>query len=493
MLKDLRKQIDEIDDEIVSLYLKRLKICQDIGKEKWKTGKSIADKNREADVIKRLTENLTAEEANYVTALYQTIFSESKRLQSSKKDENEKIRAALIGENVTKSFSKFIHELLGVSYDLQSVKKEELGSFLTSGKYNYFNVTMPYKRDVIPFLDEVSGTAKEIGVVNTVVVKNGKKSGYNTDIDGLRYIFTSNDVDVNGKNALVLGTGSTSKTATRLLQNLGAKSVKTVGRTSPINYENCYFETDTEIIINATPVGKNSYESLIDLKRFPNLKFVCDVIYSPLKTKLVLDAECLGVKAEGGLKMLVAQAVSAEELWQGKQFDLQKVYKKTLKAFQNIALVGMPSSGKTTIGRVLADKLNRKFIDIDSEIEKEQGKTIAEIFACHGEEYFRKLERETVAKFAYENGTVISLGGGAVTDEKNVTLIRQNSFVVYLDRDLSLLATDNRPMSKLYGNKALFDTRAKLYESACDVTVKNDCEIDAVVKKVINAYENFSN
>lgn len=493
MLKDLRKQIDEIDDEIVSLYLKRLKICQDIGKEKSKTGKSIADKNREADVTKRLTENLTAEEADYITALYQTIFSESKRLQSSKKGDNEKIRAALIGENVTKSFSKFIHELLGASYDLQSVKKEELESFLSSGKYNYFNVTMPYKRDVISFLDEVSGTAKEIGVVNIVVVKNGKKSGYNTDIDGLRYIFTSNDIDVNGKNILVLGTGATSKTATFLLQSLGAKSVKTVGRTSPINYENCYLETDTEIIINTTPVGKNAYESLVDLKRFPNLTFVGDVIYSPLKTKLISDAESLGIKAEGGLKMLVAQAVFAEEIWQQKQFDVQKVYKKTLKAFQNIALVGMPSSGKTTVGRLIASMLNRKFVDIDSEIEKAQGKTIAEIFACHGEDYFRKIESETIAKYAYENGAVISLGGGAVTDEKNVTLIRQNAFVVYLDRDLSLLSTVGRPMSKLYGNKALYDLRAKSYETACDVIIKNDCDVNSVAKKVIDAYENFSN
>lgn len=493
MLKDLRKQIDEIDDEIVSLYLKRLKICQDIGKEKSKSGKNIEDKNREAEVIKRLTADLGKEEADLISTLYQTIFTQSKNVQSAKTNENENIHAALIGENVTKSFSKFIHEIMGSSYSLQSLKGEELESFLSSGKYNYFNVTMPYKRDVIPFLDEVSGTAKEIGVVNTVVVKNGKKWGYNTDIDGLRYIFSSNGVDVNDKNVLVLGTGATSKTATILLQNLGAKTVKTVGRTSAINYENCYVETDTEIIINTTPVGKNSYESLIDLKRFPNLTFVCDVIYSPLKTKLVLEAERLGIKSEGGLKMLVAQAVSAEQIWQGKQFDLQKVYQKTLKAFQNIALIGMPSSGKTTIGRVLADKLNHKFIDIDSEIEKAEGKTIAEIFACHGEDYFRKLEKETIAKFAYENGTVISLGGGAVTNKENVTKLRQNSFVVYLDRDLSLLSTEDRPVSKLYGNKALYDARAKLYENACDVTVKNDCEIDAIVQKVINAYENFSN
>ncbi len=494
MLKDLRDKIDKIDDEISSLYLERLKICEEIAKEKGISGIETEDKTRESEVLLRLTSGLPESQARAIEKLYETVFCESKKLQTQLRFNSSDKKACLIGECVTKSFSKVIHESLGMRYDLKSIKKQDLKAFLEAGDYSYFNVTMPYKVDVIPYLDELLGAAKEIGVVNTVAVKNGKKSGYNTDIDGLRYVFESNNVDIKGKKVAILGTGATSKTACYYFLSSGASVVYNIGRNSQVNYTNYADLGEVNILLNATPVGKNGYESLVDLTKFKNLEFVADVIYSPLKTKLLSDAESLGIPCEGGLKMLVTQAVCAEEIWQDTKFlNVDEIYFNTLKKVKNIVLIGMPSCGKSKLGKILSQKLSKKFIDVDSEIEKEQGKTIPEIIESFGEDVFRKIEAETILKFAYENNSVISLGGGAVLKKENVTRVKQNGFVVYVKRDLSLLSTDCRPLSQKYGVDALYAKRAPVYEAACDCFVENNGDIYECAQRIINAYENLGN
>lgn len=495
MMEDLRKKIDEIDDEILRLYLNRLLLTDEIGKIKAKSNREVEAKDRESEIITRLTASLNKEDEKSVAALYNAIFSESKRRQNALLKKNEaNFKAALIGENVSSSFSRILHSYFNADYDLVSLKKEELKRFIEEKEYNFFNVTMPYKREIVPYLDQLVGAAKDIGVVNTVKIENGKKSGYNTDIDGLRYLFESEKVDLKGKNVVILGTGATSLSAKYLAEKRGAKKITFVGRTSLYNYQNYHELNDTQILINTTPIGKNSYESLVDLTRFPRLEFVCDVIYSPLNTKLVSDAKSLGVKSAGGLKMLIYQAARAEEIWQGKPFTrkVEEIYGLLSKRIKNIVLIGMPSAGKTAVGKVLSRKLGRSFIDIDEEIEKSQGFSVARIIENEGEEYFRNLETETIKRFAYVKSSVISTGGGAVLKEINITRLKQNSVIVYIDRDLKLLTSSCRPLSGLYGNEELFLKRKPLYEKYSDLAVKNDDEIDKIAERIIDAYENFS-
>lgn len=494
-MEDLRKKIDEIDDEILRLYLKRLILTDEIGKIKARLNAKVEAKDREAEIIKRLSKSLDIEDEKSVAALYSAIFSESKRRQNALLKKNDgNFKAALIGENVSTSFSKILHSYFNTDYDLVSLKNEELKSFIEERKYDFFNVTMPYKKEVIPYLDELIGAAKDIGVVNTIKIENGKKSGYNTDIDGLRYLFESENVDLKDKNVVILGTGATSLSAKYLLEKRGAKKITTVGRTSFYNYQNYQSLDDTQILINTTPIGKNSYESLVDLTAFPRLEFVCDVIYSPLNTKLITDAKRLGVKCAGGLKMLIYQAARAEEIWQEKPFvyKVEEIYDLLSKRIKNIVLIGMPSAGKTVIGKVLSRKLGRSFIDIDEEIEKKQGVSASEIIESKGEEHFRNLETQTIKKFAYAKSSVISTGGGAILKEENVVYLKQNSVIVYIDRDLKLLNSSRRPLSGLYGNEKLFSVRKPLYEKYADLTVKNDDGIDKIAERIIDAYENFS-
>lgn len=495
MIEDLRKQIDEIDEKISELYLKRLCLTDEIGKIKAQSSAKVEAKDRESKIIKRLVSSLDKEDEKSVTALYDVIFNESKRRQKAlAKKNNVNFKAALIGVDVSSSFSKILHSYFNADYDLISLKKEELKDFVEEKKYDFFNVTMPYKREIVPYLDELFGAAKDIGVVNTVKVENGKKSGYNTDIDGLRYIFESENVNLKDKNVVILGTGATAFSAKYLAEKNGAKKITFVGRTSLYNYQNYQKLNDAQILINTTPIGKDSYESLVDLTCFPNLEFVCDVIYSPLNTKLISDAKSLGIKCAGGLKMLIYQAARSEEIWQGEPFTykVEEIYDLLLKRIKNIVLIGMPSAGKTVIGKVLSEKLGRNFIDIDDEIEKSQGLSAAAIIEKEGEEYFRNLETETIKKFAYVKSSVISTGGGAVLKEKNIAYLKQNSVIVYIDRDLKFLTSSHRPLSGLYGNEELFLKRKPLYEKYSDLTVKNDDEIAIAAERIIDAYENFS-
>lgn len=516
-IEDLRKQIDILDDKIVELFLKRLELCKKIGVKKSELGVSITSKERENAILKRLTDKLNGGDKQYVEKLYWQIFALSKDLQTNDlmtstyaKNAEKKLRACLVGGNVQKSFSKTIHGYFGTEYDLVSIKDNaDLAAFVNRNDYSFYNVTMPYKKTIIPYLDELSDAAKATGVVNTVAVNKGKKWGYNTDIDGLRYIVESHSVSLKGENVLILGTGATSKTAEYVAKNAGAKSITFVGRNQKINYSNCYDLFDTNVIINTTPVGMNCNDSPIDLTRYTKLKFVLDVVYTPLKTRLVSDAENLGIKCAGGLEMLIRQAQTSEIIWRnalsadGDCFKksntadnfLSDVYltdfscRRFLKEKKNIVLIGMPSCGKSSVGKLLSEKLNRDFCDTDVLIERLSGKTIEEIIEKDCEKSFRTMEKTVVNDIGYETGKVIATGGGVGANADEMSILKGNAFIVYLDRDLTLLESDGRPLSKKLGIKSLYSERKDLYERFCNVKIDNNGDIKTTVERIIQAYE----
>ncbi len=400
------------------------------------------------------------------------------------------MKACLIGAKLGYSFSQNIHEKLGTEYSLVEVSEAELATFLCDKKHKFFNVTVPHKKSVVGFLDEQDETVVRTGCVNTVAC--GKKVvGYNTDLFGVEYVFRRCGVDVRGKHAVVLGSGATSQTVCEFLRSNGAQSVTVVGRTSKFNYQNYSQLSGTQILVNTTPVGTypDCDESLVDLSVFPSLQFVFDVVYNPLKTKLILQAESLGILCCGGLPMLVAQAVRSEEIWQNKSFVSQT---ETLLAdvkgqAANVVLVGMPSCGKTSVGKIVAQKLGKKFVDLDEEVAR-CGLTAEQIILQHGEEIFRKLECEYTKKFGKEHGFVIATGGGTVLNSQNVVALKQNGFVVWLQRDLPLLRSEGRPLSKAVGVEKLFEQRKKFYQNCADVCVQNNADVQSAATEICNEF-----
>lgn len=363
-----------------------------------------------------------------------------------------------IGEKLKHSFSKEIHAaLFDYDYKIQEIPKGELHAFMTQRDFKAINVTIPYKQDVIPYLDEISDTAKAIGAVNTIVNRCGKLYGYNTDFAGMTALIKTNGIKVKGKNVLVLGSGGTSKTAVAVASALGAASVKRVSRTAKedcITYTQAYSDfKDAEVIINTTPCGMypNIIGEPIDIDRFENCTALVDAIYNPLCSNLVIKAKNKKIKATGGLYMLVAQAAFAAELFIDTTVSEEKiydVYKKIVSSKRNIVLTGMPSSGKSTIGKRLANELGMNFIDTDAEIEKVTGKPITQIFKESGESGFRDIEQGVIAEVSAIQNQVIATGGGAILREQNITLLRGNGTVYFIDRPLELLiTTDDRPLS----------------------------------------------
>lgn len=409
------------------------------------------------------------------------------------------MKACLIGKTLKHSFSKEIHEGLGTSYALREVAPNLLASFVKSKEFSFYNVTIPYKEEIMPFLDEIHSSAKAVGAVNTVVTKGGKIIGYNTDLYGMSRSFHKHGVCPAGKNVVILGSGGTSKTAQAYLKESGAKKITVVSRTGEWNYQNCQTLTDTQIIINTTPVGMfpNVTERIVNLDCFPALEFVFDAIYNPLKTTLLLQAEEKNIPYANGLEMLVYQAVGAEELWQDKPIDsalASNILSSLYREKANIVLIGMPSCGKTTLGKVIANRLNMPFVDFDEEIEQAEKMTIPQLFQSKGEEYFRQKESQITQYFGKENGRVLSVGGGTPTAKENRDALKRNGIVFYVQRDLDKLITSGRPLSQKEGVNALFEKRDAHYRAACDYVVENNATIDAAAEEIIKRYEeNFSN
>ena len=403
------------------------------------------------------------------------------------------MKFGLIGEHLPHSFSKEIHaKIAPYSYDLCELTPCEVSNFMTLHDFEGINVTIPYKQTVIPFLYEIDDAAKKIGAVNTIVNRDGKLYGYNTDFFGLTALIKHVGLDFKNSKVLILGTGGTSKTANAVSRSLGAKEVIIVGRTAGetvITYQDAYANhTDADFIINTTPCGMFPFpdgkEGMagvpIELSCFPEIKGVIDAVYNPLRTNLVMEALERGIPAEGGLYMLVAQAVKAAEYFMNTTLPeslYESVYHDILASKENIILTGMPGSGKSTVGNILALDMDREFCDTDAEIVKKAGKEITEIFAEIGNDGFRNLEAEVIAEITNEKrGSVIATGGGAILRDDNIRALKRNGKIYFLNRDINyIIPTDDRPLSKdREALEARFRERYSRYMGTCDKEIKSD-------------------
>lgn len=401
----------------------------------------------------------------------------------------------LIGEHLGHSFSKQIHEeIAGYKYEIKEIAKGDLASFMMSKNFKAINVTIPYKEAVIPFLDELSEEAKLVGAVNTIVNNSGHLIGYNTDMKGFMALLKHMNLEVANKNILVTGHGGASKAVIAALKTLKAKNILIASidkEKDTLSYEDIYDKQEVEIIVNTTPVGMypNNDASLVELNKFANLEAFVDVIYNPLKSKTVIEALKLGKKAEGGLYMLVAQALYAIEHFLDKKLDesiIDKVYNNILKSKRNIVLIGMPTCGKSTIGKIIAKDLNVPFVDTDEEIIKRIKMPIKDYFALFGEASFRKIETDVIKDLYKQTPTIISTGGGIIKNQINIDLLKQNGIVVFVDRDLSLLkVSDSRPLSSSKNTlEILYKERLPIYKACSDLVITNNGEkfIDAAQK-----------
>jgi len=406
-----------------------------------------------------------------------------------------------IGEHLKHSFSKEIHNCLSnYEYELKEIPKDEFEGFIKRHDFVGINVTIPYKETVIPYLYYIDDSAKEIGAVNTVVNRNGKLYGYNTDFYGMCMLIAYAGVNLKNRKVAILGTGGTSKTARAVSKSLFAKEILTVSRTKKdgtVTYDELYeYHKDLDVIINTTPVGMfpNNFGKPIDITKFPQLSGVIDVVYNPLKTQLISDSKKLGIMAEGGLYMLVAQAVLASEIFLNKKFEakkLNKVFEKLKKQKENIVLIGMPSSGKSTVGKELAKRLDRKFYDTDELIAQKMGITPFEIITSKGEEYFRRLECEVVKDLSKETGVVISTGGGVVLSKENVSALSQNGRIYFLDRPLDLLMpTDDRPLTSTRESLVRkYNERLPIYNESANVIVDASGDVLTVANSIIGDFQ----
>ena len=401
-----------------------------------------------------------------------------------------------IGKKLSHSFSKIIHnELMDYTYELKELSENELDVFLTEKNFKAINVTIPYKQAVIPYLEEIDPVAEEIGAVNTVVNRNGKLSGYNTDFSGMSALINKNGILFDDKKVLILGSGGTSKTAYAVAQALNAKEIYRVSRAGKdgcITYQAAYsLHSDAEIIINTTPCGMYPHigETAIDISRFKNLCGVVDAVYNPLKSALIVEAEKRGIKACGGLYMLVFQAAAAAEHFIGEKInvsEIDRVYNKLLKDKQNLVLIGMPGCGKSTIGKKLAALLNKEFIDTDSLIVEKAGCPITEIFKQQGEKKFRDIESLVIKETAALQGKIIATGGGAVLRKENVDILKENGIIVFIDRPIEfLVTTDDRPLSNNREKlERLFEERYSIYCNSADITIKAVQQIEQNIEAI---------
>lgn len=402
------------------------------------------------------------------------------------------LKCGLLGEKLGHSYSPQIHSMLAdYEYKLFEKSPEELEDFLKSGEFDGLNVTIPYKKSVMPYCAELSPTAAQIGSVNTIVRRSdGSLYGDNTDAFGFENLIVHNGIEVKGKKALVLGTGGASVTAQAVLKNLGASEVVVISRKGEDNYENIAKHADAEIIANTTPVGMypNNGKAAVDLTQFPKLSGVLDVVYNPARTALLLQAEKLCIPCAGGLYMLVSQAKRSCELFTGKSIpdsEIDRIERVLSHQMQNIVIIGMPGSGKTAVSTMLAERLGRKIFDTDTMVSEKAGMTIPEIFSAQGEAGFRKLETEATAEVGKLSGNIISTGGGVVTVADNYELLHQNGVIVWIERDTNKLARDGRPISLSSDLNELYAARLPLYERFADIKADNNGDINDTVNAIM--------
>jgi len=400
----------------------------------------------------------------------------------------------LLGEKLPHSFSPQIHARLGAyEYRLFEVRPEDLRAFMTARDFDGINVTIPYKKSVIPYCATLSDRARRIGSVNTILRRaDGSLHGHNTDYDGFETLLEMIGFDPAGKKAVILGSGGSSATVRAALEDRKASEIIVISRSGENNYQNLRLHKNAALVVNTTPVGMypGNGVSPVSLNAFPACEAVIDIVYNPAKTRLLLDAEEKGIRHIGGLPMLVSQAKSAAELFTDKPIGdglIAEITELILKQTKNILLIGMPSSGKTTVGTMLAQMTDREFIDTDTIIAGKTNRDVPEIIETDGEAAFRKLETEALAEVSKLSGKVIATGGGIVTVAENLPLIRQNSVCVFLNRDIGKLSGEGRPLSRKYGAETLYRERLPLYRTWCEHEVDSNQSIEQTAAAVKEA------
>lgn len=401
------------------------------------------------------------------------------------------MRCGLLGRHLSHSYSPQIHNMLGhYDYRLFEIEPEDLSEFLLAKDFDGINVTIPYKKDVIPYCDVLTPQASAIGAVNTIIkASDGRLIGHNTDYSGFSYLLHISGLSVNGKKVLVLGSGGAASTVSTVLKEANANPV-IISRSGENHYGNLHLHHDAAIIVNTTPVGMypNNGQSPIELSHFPKLEGVLDLIYNPARTAILLEAEKRGIVAQNGLSMLIAQAKESAEWFTGNKIKdtlISKIHSVLQKEMQNIVLIGMPGCGKSTIGTLLARECDREFVDTDTLIAAKAGKSIPQIFAEDGEPAFRKLETEVLTDISKRSNLVIATGGGCVTIPENYPLIHQNGQIVWLQRDISVLPTEGRPLSQSQRLTEMYKTRTPLYKAFADLIVSNDASPEIAVNTIL--------
>lgn len=494
-LKECRAEIDRIDDELLRLFTERMELAARVAEYKREHRLPVLDTARERekllDVQKKSPEGL----GEYAVSLFSLLMDLSRRSQKrilEVKKETRALRCGVLGEKLGHSYSPQIHAMLaGYEYQLYEKAPGELEDFLRNGSWDGLNVTIPYKKTVLPYCTELSETARRIGSVNTLVrLPDGGLYGDNTDAYGFERLVRRSGITAKGKKALVLGSGGASVTVCDVLRSLGAASVTVISRGGEDNYGNLDRHADAQLIVNTTPVGMypNTGASPVDLRAFPRCEGVLDVVYNPARTALMLQAEALGIPHASGLYMLVAQAKRSSELFTGAQIadgEIDRIEAALSASMQNIVLVGMPGSGKSSIAAALGARLDRPVYEADAEIEALSGREIPQIFAEGGEKDFRALETQVLAELGKKSGAVLSTGGGCVTRAENYPLLHQNGRIFWIRRDTALLPKDGRPISLRSDLAQLFETRRPSYEAFSDVEIRNDGTIEEAVEKIL--------
>lgn len=414
------------------------------------------------------------------------------------------MKYGLIGEKLGHSFSKEIHEKIAdYNYDLFPLTKDEFKTFMDKKDFDAINVTIPYKKDVIPYLDEMDDSALAIGAVNTIVNKNGKLIGHNTDFTGFLYMVKHHNILMKDKKVLIIGNGGASSAIQAVARHELAKELVIVdihNGPGAISYEECFaYHLDAQIVINTSPVGMypNIGNAPVDISMFTKCEAVLDVIYNPVLTKLCFEAQELNIKRVNGLEMLVAQAKQSVEFFLDKTVNdevIDEIYHDLLIKNSNIVLIGMPSAGKTTIGKMLENKLHKEFIDLDDCIIDKAGMSIPEIFAKDGEEGFRALETEVSKELSILTNKIIATGGGAIKNKVNMDYLRLNGITIFIDRDVDKLvsADANRPLSKSKeALKIMHEERLPLYQKYAAYIVMNNDAIEDTVDEILCSYRSI--
>lgn len=409
------------------------------------------------------------------------------------------MRCGLLGERLGHSYSPELHAFFGnYDYELFEVPPDQLGDFLRVRDFQGINVTIPYKTTMLAICDDLTQAAAAIGSVNTVVKQlDGSLLGDNTDAAGFEGLVWKSRIRVMGRKCLVLGSGGASLAVQYVLRKLGAGEIVVISRSSPDNYKNLDKHADAAVIINTTPVGMypNTAAAPVDLRRFPQCEGVLDLIYNPARTALLQQALALHIPCEGGLYMLAEQARCAAQIFTGEVIPAiraKEAYLALRRRKENRILIGMPGCGKSTVGRALAELLDRPFVDCDQELARVLGMSAGDYINHYGEAAFRAEETALIKELGKSSGLVIATGGGCVTRPENYPHLHQNGTIIFLERELSKLPTKGRPLS-LRGNlEAMYTVRLPMYRRFADLTVANDGSVEAVAKRVEEAYERFS-